>query len=117
MAVITWNGISTTPLRMSMGLKQECILSPLLFSIYIADLPEFLFRWGRGVCLNDTWISILMFADDLVIFSDSENDFKQLLLGLGEYANMWHLEISEKKSSIMVSPCYTWVAICDACKA
>ena len=41
-----------------------------------------------------------MFADDLVILSDNEVDFINLLLGFGEYANMWHLEVSQKKSFV-----------------
>ena len=86
-----------------MTLTQGCILSPILFAIYISNLPEFLKRWGKGILLQDVYVSVLLFVDDLVIFSDSETDFKNLLLRLSEYANMWLFEVSQKKSVVMVN--------------
>ena len=51
------------------GLKQGDILSPMLFNIYINDLPEIFDQPCDPVSLGNRNISCLLYADDLVIIS------------------------------------------------
>ena len=56
------------------GVKQGCILSPLLFNIFLADLPEYL----SGVASNpvklyeSNHVSCIMWSDNIVLLSESE---------------------------------------------
>ena len=58
------------------GLRQGCLLSPILFAIYINGLAEEIKKEQLGVKLikeRDGTIGILMFADDIgLIGKDSE---------------------------------------------
>lgn len=63
---------SRTPfLTYKMGVRQECILSPLLFNIYTNELLK-LFEQTQSdafVLPNGTAINCLLYADDLIVFS------------------------------------------------
>ena len=67
----------------SIGLKQDDVLSTILFSIYINDLPwrfyKSIFRYYNEMpYLDDTKTYNLLFADDLAIFSLSKVDLQKI---------------------------------------
>ena len=53
----------------NVGLLQGEINSPLLFSLFVNDLEHCLDNNVMGVNIVNTLIKILMFADDMAIFS------------------------------------------------
>ena len=52
------------------GVRQGDNLSPTLFSIYLNDLAKETKDMGPGVSLDDINISILLYADDIVLISE-----------------------------------------------
>ena len=51
------------------AVKQGCILSPTLFSMYIDDLVEQLKPKNVGTVCGECVVSSLLYADDIVLLS------------------------------------------------
>ena len=58
--------------RVACGLRQGCILSPLLLSLYINSLVSKLKEADVGVMCRGQLILALLYADDAVIFAEDE---------------------------------------------
>ena len=88
----------------SRGVRQGCILSPLLFNLYINNLP-YLFEDTMSdpfVLPNGTKINSLLYADDLIILSRSKIGLQNCLNALSSYCETWMLKINPKKTKIMI---------------
>ena len=55
----------------SKGVRQGCVLSPILFNIFLSDLPQVLEDCGCNLELGKQELSCLLWADDILIFSNS----------------------------------------------
>ena len=56
----------------TIGVKQGCPPSPTLFGLYVDEISDYIERGGeRGAQLAGTWIPLLLYANDIVLISDS----------------------------------------------
>ena len=101
-AVKLSNGI-TPFFNSAVGLRQGCNLSSLLFNIFVNDIFDIFDDLKCcPVKLNNKPITSLMYADDLLILSETEDGLKESLQRLGKYAKQWKMKINAKKTKIMV---------------
>ena len=95
------DGITET-FSTTVGVKQGCVLSPTLFNLFISDLPNIFDESCCPVTLFDTSISCLMFADDLVLISQTVTGLQNGLHKLNAYCEKWHLFVNVEKTKIIV---------------
>ena len=86
----------------TVGVKQGDNLSSTLFNIYINDLPACFDNNCNPVQIGNSKVHCLMYADDLVLLSESPLGLQRQLNILGEYCNAWKLEINIDKSKIII---------------
>ena len=84
------------------GVKQGCILSPTLFAIYMNDLVDNFDDSCDPVELNSTKVSCLMYADDIVLLSNSAVGLQNLLNKLEQFCDRWNLVVNVQKTKIMI---------------
>ena len=63
---------------MTTGLREGCVLSTILFSIFIMDLVEELKRKGLGVEIKGHWIGACFFADDIVLVAEASKELQEM---------------------------------------
>lgn len=85
------------------GIMQGDSLSPLLFTTYMNDIPEFLRESNcPGVNIGNTNINCLMFADDLILLSSTVDRLQKLMNALNTHAKKWRLKVNTNKTNAMV---------------
>ena len=70
---------NTRAIEINSGVKQGCPLSPLLFNIIMDELIERVESNRCGVRVNNLELSIMSFADDTLLISDSYSGMKIIL--------------------------------------
>ena len=83
------------------GVKQGCVLSPTLFSIYVNDLANDINDMLCGVDINGSNVAILLYADDIVLLSDSEASLLTMLNKLNDWCNKWRMTVNQAKTKII----------------
>ena len=76
------NGITTDWFSVDSGVRQGDTLSPVLFSMFINELAVEINNLNLGVDIGGRKLSILMYADDVVLLSESEKDLIIQLTGV-----------------------------------
>ena len=85
------------------GTRQGCNLSPGLFNGYTNDLYEiFNSTDSNPVKICNQSIGCLMYADDIVILSESASGLQKSLNKLQKYCKKWKLNVNAKKTKAMV---------------
>lgn len=100
-ACVKVNNLTTDWFDVKSGLRQGCSLSPLLFNLYINDLALNINALGKGITLNDEKISLLMYADDIVLLAENECDLQSMLNELSRWCNINSMSINVKKSNVV----------------
>ena len=96
------NDMITPAIKTMMGVRQGCVLSPLLFNIYMADFPKSLPQ-NVGVQLSDDYsINCLLWADDIILLSETEEGLNALLKELKSYSDLNQLKVNTDKTKCMI---------------
>jgi hypothetical protein len=81
------------------GVKQGCIASPLIFALILNDLVDAV---GGGIKVRDRLINMLMYADDVVFFSETAHGLQLMINRLSKYCQNWGFKVNITKSQVMV---------------
>ena len=104
--VKTADGLSQT-FQSTLGVKQGCPLSPLLFGLLLDDFEEHV---QRSVCpalaqlplLAGRPVPPLLFADDMLLFSTSPAGLNAQLAALQTYCEAKKLTVNAAKTQVMI---------------
>ena len=87
----------------SIGLKQGCNLSPILFNLFINAIGDI---FDQDQCQLPSILKLslnhLLYADDLVLISETKNGLQQCLNKLQKYCEKNRITVNNKKTKVMI---------------
>ncbi len=98
---VTINELLTNWFQSQTGLKQGDTLSPTLFLIFINDIAREINDLKLGVKIGNKKVSILLYANDIVLLSDTENGLQAMLNVVHKWGQKCMINFNEKKSNIV----------------
>ena len=103
MRVLTGWGEISSGFESKKGVRQGCQLSPILFSLFINDLVDHM----RDTDTHAPWIGgrdikMLLYADDVVLLTETGIGLQKGLDRVREYCLRWGLKVNVGKTKIMV---------------
>lgn len=85
------------------GVRQGCVLSPLLFNAYSEKLfAEALEDMEDGILLNGVLINNIRYADDTVLLADTAEGLQRLIEKVAETCSRYNMRLNTNKTKVMV---------------
>ena len=99
---IMWNGSFSEIISVKNGVKQGGILSPILFCVYLDNLILSLVNSGVGCYMGHICLSVLAYADDVVILAPTASAMRKLLAICDGFANEYDVKFNASKSKCIL---------------
>ena len=98
------DGEQTEMFELNTGVRQGCVMSPVLFSFFINGLAKEINKRTKGICVGDRKVRLLMYADDIVLMSETKRDLQNILDVVTTYSKKWRFRLNPKKgkSEVMI---------------
>ena len=101
-ATVKWQGSFSAYFNVTKGTRQDSILSPYFFNIFIDDLLLELQATNSGVAIGDVLINSFAYADDVTVISTSAKGLQTLIDKCHMYSQKWRFRFGLKKTKCMV---------------
>ena len=102
MSAVLVQGTTGEWFHTSVGVRQECLLSPTVFNIFIEDfMTHALENFNGTISIGGRPITNLRFADDIDGITGEEDELTELVHNLDTATAMFGMEISAEKTKIM----------------
>lgn len=98
---INVNNMLTDWFKTDSGVKQGDTLSPTLFNIFINDLVTDVKSLNLGIDIDGCKVSILLYADDIVLIAESESDLQKMLDCVYNWSQKFKIRFNARKSNIV----------------
>ena len=101
-AVVNVNGNKTEKINIRRGVRQGCILSPILFNLYSEKIFQESLQDAKGFKINGKRITNIRYADDTVIIAETEEDLQDMINAINLVSNQYNMKINRKKTKVMI---------------
>ena len=97
---VKWGNAFSCCFTLVCGIRQGGVLSPFLFAIYLDGLIDKVSNCPFGCFIRNVCMSILLYADDILLIAPSVTALQKLLLVCDHELSCLDMSINEKKSLV-----------------
>jgi Reverse transcriptase (RNA-dependent DNA polymerase) len=102
-ASVRVDGENTEEVTIQRGVRQGCVLSPLLFNLYSEEIfREALDGQHEGILVNGECLNNIRYADDTVVFADSLQSLQDMMNRVTKKSEEYGLRLNTAKTKYMV---------------
>ena len=87
-------------IKIMKGVRQGDSLSPVMFTAAVEEIFKRM-NIEAGININGVRLSNLRFADDIMLFAESEEKLKDMLEDLNNEGKRYDMKLNKKKTKIM----------------
>ena len=98
---VKWNSKNSTDFRLSNGVKQGAVISPILFSSYTDALFDRLKRNAIGCHVGPVYAGAFGYADDVALVAPSLYSLRCMIATCEEFANEYQIDFNPTKSKLI----------------
>ena len=98
---VKWKNEIGEAIGSEFGVLQGGMLSPKLFTEFLYDLKNYL-ESECGILIDENELTYILFADDLVLCSETPEGLQKLIDGLFNFCRKWHLIVSLTKTNVVI---------------
>ena len=103
-SAVLFNGSIGDWFRTTVGVRQGCLLSPILFNIYLERITTYALKDHKGtVHTGGRSINNLRFADDISGLAGEEEELTNLVECLDKASTAYSMENSAEKTKLMTN--------------
>ena len=89
-------------MRSKRGVRQGCVLSPLLFGVYTEDLAVRMRKIGGGLRVGNEVLSILLYADNIIVKNEDHEELQNILDVVSMYGRNFYVKFNDENSKVLV---------------
>ena len=90
------------PFETTVGVKQGCVFSPILFNLYINKICSIFDNSCDPVKLDNSNLNCLLWADDLLLISKTASGLQNSINKMHQFYTSLGLEVNIKKTKVMI---------------
>ena len=98
---VKWNGTTSDTFSTRNGVKQGCVLSPILCNVYLSELIELLSEQGLGCHLHGQFAGAFVYADDITLLAPTSTSLNSRLETCSTFATAFDLRFNSSKTKFM----------------
>ena len=108
-----WNDIPSSPFPVSNGVRQDGVLSPILFTVYIDKLLQHFQNLGVECHGEGLFVEHLCYADDLAVLALSAGTLRKMLQVCSDFATERNLSFNAEKTQMKCFYLHKFVIVED----
>lgn len=101
-ATVRWDNEMSRHVNIRRGVRQGCIISPILFNLYSEFMITEALENESGIRFSGRKVTNLRYADDAVLIAESPEELQRMMDKLNEVCKEYGMAINVKKTKVMV---------------